>query len=135
MEKCYIFCWNLVDEAQWIRLHLPSCRPGFESHAHHLCFFNLNCVVLKRRKNKKKRPELAHFLSRRAFFLNKMHTWTLWGLNGPKEASDRFRDMFFYQFKCDIFPTFQLQYYNHFAQRNFAIEFNHVVIIITIVIN
>ena len=59
----------------------------------------------------------------------------LWGLNGPKEASDRFRDMFFYQFKCDIFPTFQLQYYNHFAQRNFAIEFNHVVIIITIVIN
>ena len=25
--------------AQWIRLHLPSCRPGFESQAHHLCFF------------------------------------------------------------------------------------------------
>ena len=23
--------------AQWIRLHLPSCHPGFESQAHHLC--------------------------------------------------------------------------------------------------
>ena len=26
--------------AQWIRLRLPSCRPGFKSQAHHLCFFN-----------------------------------------------------------------------------------------------
>ena len=25
--------------AQWIRSRLPSCRPGFESQAHHLCFF------------------------------------------------------------------------------------------------
>ena len=25
--------------AQWIRLRLPSCRPGFESQAHHLRFF------------------------------------------------------------------------------------------------
>ena len=25
--------------AQWIRLRLPSCCPGFESQAHHLCFF------------------------------------------------------------------------------------------------
>ena len=25
--------------AQWIRLRLPSCRPRFESQAHHLCFF------------------------------------------------------------------------------------------------
>ena len=25
--------------AQWIRLRLPSCRPGFDSQAHHLCFF------------------------------------------------------------------------------------------------
>ena len=24
--------------AQWIRLRLPSCCPGFESQAHHLCF-------------------------------------------------------------------------------------------------
>ena len=22
----------------WIRLHLPSCHPGFEYQAHHLCF-------------------------------------------------------------------------------------------------
>ena len=25
--------------AQWIRLRLPSCHPGFESQAHHLCFY------------------------------------------------------------------------------------------------
>ena len=25
--------------AQWIRLRLPSCHPGFESQARHLCFF------------------------------------------------------------------------------------------------
>ena len=24
--------------AHWICLHLPSCRPGFESQAHHQCF-------------------------------------------------------------------------------------------------
>ena len=27
--------------AQWNRLHLTSCRPGFESKAHHLCFYHL----------------------------------------------------------------------------------------------
>ena len=27
--------------APWFRLHLPSCGPGFESQAHHLCFFQL----------------------------------------------------------------------------------------------
>ena len=28
-----------ADIAQWIRLRLPSCHTGFESQAHHLCFF------------------------------------------------------------------------------------------------
>ena len=27
--------------APWFRLRLPSCGPGFESQAQHLCFFNL----------------------------------------------------------------------------------------------
>ena len=27
--------------AQWIRLHLPSCHPRFESQVHHLHFFHL----------------------------------------------------------------------------------------------
>ena len=27
--------------AQWIRLHLPSCRPGFDSQACHQRFFQL----------------------------------------------------------------------------------------------
>ena len=32
--------------AQWIRLRLPSCRPGFESQAHHLNFYHgrLRCI-------------------------------------------------------------------------------------------
>ena len=51
--------------AQWIRLRLPSCHPGFESQAHHLHFFHLYylCYIchLKRMKINKKRPGLAHF--------------------------------------------------------------------------
>ena len=49
--------------AQWIRLRLPSCRPGFESQAHHLRFheFIELCNVGKTKINKK-RPGLAHFL-------------------------------------------------------------------------
>ena len=27
--------------AQWIRLRLPFCHPGFESQAHHLHFYHL----------------------------------------------------------------------------------------------
>ena len=55
--------------AQWIFLRLPSCHPGFESQAHHLCLFqfilfklyicHLNWNV-KRTKINKKRPGLAH---------------------------------------------------------------------------
>ena len=33
--------------AQWIRLLLPSCRPGFESQAHHLNFYKCNVVKTK----------------------------------------------------------------------------------------
>ena len=38
---------------QWICLHLPSSRPGFESQAHHLRFYQFSkliCVMWKRRK-------------------------------------------------------------------------------------
>ena len=50
--------------AQWIRLRLPSCRPGFESQAHHLCFFSIYIVQivylsfeLECEKNENKRKE------------------------------------------------------------------------------
>ena len=48
--------------AQWIRLRLPSCRPGFESQACHLRFFIYLCYIchVKRTKINKKRPGLAH---------------------------------------------------------------------------
>ena len=56
--------------AQWIRLRLPSWRPGFESQAHHLRFFQFILFKLyichlnwnmKRMKINKKRSGLAHF--------------------------------------------------------------------------
>ena len=50
--------------ARWICLCLPSCIPGFESQAHHLCFYHLQylCYIchVKRTKINKKRPSLAH---------------------------------------------------------------------------
>ena len=52
--------------APWFCLRLPSCSPGFESQAHHLCFFNYwNCNE-KRTKINKKRPGLAHLKKQRS---------------------------------------------------------------------
>ena len=49
--------------APWFCLRLPSYGPGFESQAHHICFFQF--VLLKlywdETKINKKRPGLAHF--------------------------------------------------------------------------
>ena len=48
---------------QWIHLRFPSCLSGFESQAHHLCFYQFIfelCHVEKMKINKK-RPGLAHF--------------------------------------------------------------------------
>ena len=56
--------------APWFRLHLPSCGPGFESQAHHLCFFNLYWNCKKRSKINKKRPGLAHFFKNRVICRN-----------------------------------------------------------------
>ena len=42
--------------AQWIRLRLPSCNPGFESQAHHLRYYQfiiVLCNVEKTKINKK----------------------------------------------------------------------------------
>ena len=53
--------------AQWICLSLPSLRPGFESQAHHLCFFQFilfKFYICHLDRNveriNKKRPGLAH---------------------------------------------------------------------------
>ena len=52
--------------AQWIRLRLPSCRPGFESQAHHQCFYQYIFVLCHVEKTKvnKMRPGLAHFFKK-----------------------------------------------------------------------
>ena len=40
--RCVNMClpWGAAI-AQWICLHLKSCRPGFKPQAHHLCFYRL----------------------------------------------------------------------------------------------
>ena len=45
---------------QWIRLRIPSCRPGFESQAYHLSFYSFIIVSCRKDENKQKRPGLAH---------------------------------------------------------------------------
>ena len=48
--------------AQWIRLHLPFCGPGFDPQARHLCVFNLYLNgTEKRTKINKTRLGLDHF--------------------------------------------------------------------------
>ena len=54
--------------AQWIRFCLPSCRPRFESQAHHLCFYQFEFELwhVEKTKNKqKKRPGLVHLKNRK----------------------------------------------------------------------
>ena len=43
--------------AQWYRLRLPSCGPGFESQAIHLCFFQFVLLKLYRENNENKQKE------------------------------------------------------------------------------
>ena len=40
-------------KAQWIRLGLPSCRPGFESQAYHLSFYKFIIVSCGGDENKR----------------------------------------------------------------------------------
>ena len=51
--QSYYHCGAAI--AQWIRLHLPSCCPGFESQAHYLCFYSqiLYYIVIVLRKGPK----------------------------------------------------------------------------------
>ena len=52
--------------ALWIHLCQSSCCPGFESQAHHLCFYHFKSFLcftchVKRTKINKKRPGLVHY--------------------------------------------------------------------------
>ena len=38
--------WAATILAPWFRLRLPSCRPGFKSQEHHLCFFQFELLKL-----------------------------------------------------------------------------------------
>ena len=51
--------------AQWICLHLPSCRPGLKSQAHHLCFYHYSQFVIylssEKKENKQKEARFGPF--------------------------------------------------------------------------
>ena len=51
--------WSVI--SNWIRLHLPSCGPGFDPQAKHLCFFNLKLHHDGKEMINKERQGLAHF--------------------------------------------------------------------------
>ena len=58
--------------AQWICLHLPSCRPGFESQAHHLHFYQFEFEWWRVEKTKINRKRgLAHLKN---LFINSIGT-------------------------------------------------------------
>ena len=67
------FFWGAAI-AQWIHLRLPSCRPGFDSQALHLCFYHLlwnsyyicTCVV-KKIENKPKRGRVRSIFKKNFF--------------------------------------------------------------------
>ena len=47
---------SYLGAVQWIHLRLPSCRPGFKSQVHHLCFHQYRfelCNVEKTKINKR----------------------------------------------------------------------------------
>ena len=73
--------------AKWIRLHLPSCRPGFESQAYHLRFYQFIIVSFGKDENKQKGVGIGsiffkktnasvgcqlHILHRKGFSLSRM---------------------------------------------------------------
>ena len=70
--------------AQWIRLRLPFCRPGFDSQTCNLCFFSLICdlfvhAMWEKNQKSKKRPGLALFCKKNFFVFQKFsvsHTFS-----------------------------------------------------------
>ena len=58
--------------AQWIRLRLPSCRPGFESQAHHLSFYQFifELYHVEKDENKQKEAGIGPFLKKTVQIFN-----------------------------------------------------------------
>ena len=67
--------------AQWIRLRLPFCHPGFESQAHHLCFYPFKFEfklwhVEKTKINSKRGRDWPIFLKKQLFVLPRIEQLT-----------------------------------------------------------
>ena len=61
--------------AQWIRLHLLYCGPGFDSQAKHLRFFNLNCYWEKD-ENKSQEARIGPYLETDIISVNHVNKTT-----------------------------------------------------------
>ena len=57
--------------AQWIRLRIQSCHPGFESQAHHLSFYQFvfELCLVEKTKTKQKEAVIGTFLKNSLSFV------------------------------------------------------------------
>ena len=63
-------------KAQWIRLHRPSCYPGFESRAYHLSFYKFIVVSCEKDENKRKEAGIGTFFLKKTLWLVITTFWT-----------------------------------------------------------
>ena len=85
--------------AQWIRLCLPSCCPGFNSQARHLCFYHNSqiCAIFvhamwEKNENKQKEAEFGQF-KKIIFWFRKYFLLSSW--DSANKIHFRCRKMFF----------------------------------------
>ena len=99
--------------AQWIHLCLPSCRPGFESQAHHQRLFHLKylcylCHVKRTKIKTKKWPGLAHFFTKKQV-LGRSSECTGWGRVLYKPHSHPNGFYWSHQCSCSLTPANRIQ--------------------------
>ena len=100
--------------AQWIRLRLPSCHPGFESQVHHFHFFYLeflcrNCHV-KRTKNKQKEAGFGPFFKKQKCLIAQVA-----GVGISIHYGCSVCLCLFYHFSLFRHPTSQSSFFVHFS--------------------
>ena len=76
--------------AQWIRLRLPSCRPGFESQAHHLSFYQFIFELYHVEKDENKQKEAGIGPLKKTIERGGASLFQYSFLNGPTLASFSF---------------------------------------------
>ena len=70
--------------AQWIRLLLLSCGPGFEFHAHHLCFSRILCFVWENSKKARREGPVKIVRCCRRKSVVTWWLWPVWPVKNPQ---------------------------------------------------